>query len=117
MTVLTVPIAHAKGHNAAAVPQIDTSGDTAAGVHQQPLFAALRSQVIPMHGPPFGPVKPALQMHCVTAVELAGELDPPGQAVGAEAPALGQYVPTGHAVEGEQVGGQNVTGTAQSSAP
>ena len=49
-----------------------------------------------MQGPPFGPVKPALQMHCVIEVELAGEFDPDGQAVGAEAPGLGQYDPAGH---------------------
>ena len=60
------------------------------------LPAALRSQVAPMQGPPFGPVKPALQMHCVSEVELAGEFDPDGQAVGAEAPGLGQYDPAGH---------------------
>ena len=37
-----------------------------------------------------------MQMHCVSEVELAGEFDPDGQAVGAEAPGLGQYDPAGH---------------------
>ena len=67
-----------------------------AGVHQQTgptLFVFIG---IPTHGPPSEPVKPALQMHCVSEVELAGELDPDGQDVGAVVPELGQYVPAGH---------------------
>ncbi len=48
------------------------------------------------HGPPFGPVYPALQMQAVTAVPWPGELEFAGhvkQFVTAEAPVEAEYVP------------------------
>jgi hypothetical protein len=48
------------------------------------------------HGPPFGPIAPALQVQLVKAPLPAGELDPAGQALHvefAEAPTAVEYVP------------------------
>jgi len=47
-----------------------------------------------VHGPPFGPVNPALQAVDTQAVAPLGEVEPAGHVMHALAPAAGAYAPT-----------------------
>lgn len=51
-----------------------------------------------VHVPPFGPVKPRLQMHSVKAKLVPGELEAPGHVVHATLPVVSLYVPVTHAM-------------------
>ena len=53
----------------------------------------------PTHGPPFGPVKPLLHSHSVTAVPPGGALEWAGHLAHSAAPVAGEYVPAGQSVQ------------------
>jgi hypothetical protein len=53
----------------------------------------------PTHGPPFGPVKPLLHSHSVTAVPPGGALEWAGHLAHSAAPAAGEYVSAGQSVQ------------------
>ena len=51
-----------------------------------------------VHVPPFGPVKPRLQIQAVSDMLVPGELEPAGHAVHVALPVVSLYVPATHAV-------------------